>query len=87
MTKRRKFIFATTVVAIAALAVGAQFAGRNENQLKAGVAFPLTHLQNIYGMEVVLPNPQSHWVHLQFRRFAGCPICNLHLFKGAFRLS
>ena len=24
-------------------------------------------------------------VHLQFRRFAGCPICNLHLRSGARR--
>ena len=79
MAKRRKFIFASIVAAIAALVAGAQFAGRNENQLTAGAAFPLTHLQNIHGMEVVLPDPQSHWVHLQFRRFAGCPICNLHL--------
>jgi peroxiredoxin len=23
--------------------------------------------------------PSGGWLHLQFRRFAGCPICNLHL--------
>lgn len=25
-----------------------------------------------------LPDP-DRWVHLQLRRYAGCPICNLHL--------
>ena len=37
------------------------------------------NLTNIHGMNVAIPSPQSKWVHLQFRRFAGCPICNLHL--------
>jgi len=30
------------------------------------------------GETVPIPDP-SRLVHLQFRRFAGCPICNLHL--------
>ncbi|MGE2730517.1 peroxiredoxin-like family protein [Mycolicibacterium vaccae] len=30
------------------------------------------------GGRISLPDP-NHKVHLQFRRFAGCPICNLHL--------
>jgi peroxiredoxin len=30
------------------------------------------------GQIVAVPDP-AHIVHLQFRRFAGCPICNLHL--------
>lgn len=35
-------------------------------------------LQTIHGDPVQIPDPE--WlVHLQFRRFAGCPICNLHL--------
>ncbi len=29
---------------------------------------------------VAIP-PVSGWTHLQFRRFAGCPICSLHLAK------
>lgn len=32
----------------------------------------------VTGERVRVPDP-NHLVHLQFRRFAGCPICNLHL--------
>jgi peroxiredoxin len=35
-------------------------------------------LTTIHGDTVRVPDPQ-HLVHLQFRRFAGCPVCNLHL--------
>jgi len=35
-------------------------------------------LVSITGERIRVPDPQ-HLVHLQFRRFAGCPICNLHL--------
>jgi len=35
-------------------------------------------LLSVTGEHVRLPDP-DHLVHLQFRRFAGCPICNLHL--------
>lgn len=34
--------------------------------------------ETISGAQVSLPDP-SRLVHLQFRRFAGCPVCNLHL--------
>jgi hypothetical protein len=32
----------------------------------------------IHGEQVPVPDPER-LVHLQFRRFAGCPICHLHL--------
>lgn len=35
-------------------------------------------LTAIDGTEVPLPDP-DRLLHLQFRRFAGCPVCNLHL--------
>lgn len=35
-------------------------------------------LTDIHGEPVPLPDPER-LVHLQFRRFAGCPVCNLHL--------
>ncbi len=35
-------------------------------------------LVSVTGEPVHVPDPE-HLVHLQFRRFAGCPICNLHL--------
>ena len=35
-------------------------------------------LVDVSGVPVPIPNPEG-FVHLQFRRFAGCPICNVHL--------
>lgn len=42
-------------------------------------------LTTMHGEEVALPDA-GHLVHLQFRRFAGCPICNIHLRAVAARL-
>jgi peroxiredoxin len=36
-------------------------------------------LQTIDGASVSIPDPGGALVHLQFRRYAGCPICSLHL--------
>src|SRR5260370_21267207 len=48
---------------------------------KAGVggAFPALELAATSGQPVTVPDPAGDYVHLQLRRFAGCPICNLHL--------
>jgi peroxiredoxin len=35
-------------------------------------------LTTIRSEAVAIPDPQC-LVHLQFRRYAGCPICNIHL--------
>lgn len=35
-------------------------------------------LVTIHGDRVQIPEPHWH-LHLQFRRYAGCPVCNLHL--------
>lgn len=35
-------------------------------------------LHSVGGEQISVPDPNA-LVHLQFRRFAGCPICNLHL--------
>ncbi|MCG5212835.1 peroxiredoxin-like family protein [Streptosporangium sp. KLBMP 9127] len=35
-------------------------------------------LTPVSGSPVAIPDP-DRLVHLQFRRFAGCPVCNLHL--------
>jgi hypothetical protein len=43
-----------------------------------GDQVPPRELESISGEVVSLP-PPSGLVHLQLRRFAGCPICNLHL--------
>lgn len=39
---------------------------------------PARNLLAVTGTSVAVPDP-STLTHLQFRRFAGCPICNLHL--------
>lgn len=36
-------------------------------------------VQTIKQKPLLFPNTDSRFVHLQFRRFSGCPICNLHL--------
>jgi peroxiredoxin len=48
-------------------------------KLKAGEKFPALSLNNIHGAPVEIPDLGGRWTHLQFRRFAGCPVCNLHL--------
>jgi peroxiredoxin len=41
--------------------------------------FPELRLTAITGETVPIPDAAGALTHLQFRRFAGCPICNLHL--------
>jgi peroxiredoxin len=46
---------------------------------RVGDAFPNLALTTSSGQLVTIPDPAGSYVHLQLRRFAGCPICNLHL--------
>lgn len=48
------------------------------NKIIVGQTFPPLRASDIHGNEVFVPG-SARWTHLQFRRFAGCPICNLHL--------
>ena len=48
------------------------------NKIKSAYPFPPLRAKNIHGTEVSVP-ASAGWTHVQFRRFAGCPICNLHL--------
>jgi peroxiredoxin len=48
------------------------------SKITQGQRFPKLQAKNIHGAEVSVPG-SMRWTHLQFRRFAGCPICNLHL--------
>lgn len=80
MAARRNGILVAALVGFALLVGGGLLAGRGgSNKVHAGDRFPDLRLQNIHGREVLVPDARSPWVHLQFRRFAGCPICNLHL--------
>jgi peroxiredoxin len=49
------------------------------DQARAGDTFPTLELTAISGQLVTIPDPAGNLVHLQLRRFAGCPICNQHL--------
>ncbi|MEV0667640.1 peroxiredoxin-like family protein [Actinomadura luteofluorescens] len=47
-------------------------------RLAPGSDVTARELTPVIGPQVPVPDP-GRLVHLQFRRFAGCPICNLHL--------
>jgi peroxiredoxin len=46
--------------------------------VKVGDVIPDRKLQTVAGGHVAIP-AAGELVHLQLRRFAGCPVCNLHL--------
>jgi peroxiredoxin len=47
-------------------------------RLRAGDTFIARELVTLAGRTVRIPDPRK-LVHLQMRRYAGCPICSLHL--------
>jgi hypothetical protein len=49
-----------------------------EARLAAGTIIAGREYSTVAGAAVAIPDPER-LVHLQFRRFAGCPVCNLHL--------
>ncbi|MBC7806460.1 MAG: AhpC/TSA family protein [Akkermansiaceae bacterium] len=49
------------------------------HRLEVGNTIPFHSFDTIHGKTVQIPDPNTHWVHLQFRRYAGCPVCNRHL--------
>jgi peroxiredoxin len=53
-------------------------------RLVPGARVPPRQLVAVTGELIALPDP-LRLTHLQFRRFAGCPICNLHLRSFARR--
>lgn len=53
-------------------------------QLPSGAIVPVSRFEAITGQPVAVPAPSGR-THLQFRRFAGCPICHLHLRSFADR--
>jgi peroxiredoxin len=58
---------------------------RTAARLRAGEVFPSLAATDIHGRSVAIPAPDRRPTHLQFRRFAGCPVCNLHLHTFAQR--
>lgn len=47
-------------------------------KFKQGDIVPVTTLESVNGERIKLPDPKR-LVHLQFRRFVDCPICNTHI--------
>ncbi|MGH3556682.1 MAG: peroxiredoxin-like family protein [Mycobacterium sp.] len=54
------------------------------SNLSSGATVPARRLEAINGQPVEVPAAAGR-THLQFRRFAGCPICHLHLRSFADR--
>lgn len=54
------------------------------SQLSTGAVIPARLLETITGRSLSLP-AATGTTHVQFRRFAGCPICSLHLRSFADR--
>ncbi|MFQ6146010.1 peroxiredoxin-like family protein [Streptomyces seoulensis] len=51
---------------------------RSRARLVPGATVDARSLTAVSGDQVAVPDP-GRLLHLQFRRFAGCPVCNLHL--------
>ncbi|WP_282695522.1 peroxiredoxin-like family protein [Streptomyces sp. CC208A] len=54
------------------------------SRLAPGDSVPARTLAPVVGPPLAVPDP-ARAVHVQFRRFAGCPVCNLHLRSVALR--
>ncbi|MFC6086106.1 peroxiredoxin-like family protein [Sphaerisporangium aureirubrum] len=52
--------------------------GVRGKQIAAGDVIAGRELRAVTGETVPVPDP-GRMIHMQFRRFAGCPVCNLHL--------
>ena len=54
--------------------------GKTESNfsLRVGGVIQPVELETINGDLIRIPDPKRR-IHLQFRRYAGCPVCNLHL--------
>jgi peroxiredoxin len=56
-------------------------------RVKVADEFPRLNVTGIAEETIAIPDPGGALTHLQFRRFAGCPICNLHLHSISSRLN
>lgn len=53
-------------------------------KIQVGDVLAKRELVTIRSEQIQIPHPE-YLIHLQFRRYAGCPICNLHLHSIARR--
>lgn len=54
------------------------------NRLNTGASVSAREIATVTGQRVAIPDEEL-LTHMQFRRFAGCPVCNLHLRSVANR--
>ena len=48
--------------------------------IQAGDIIPFDSVTTVNGQEIPLKKVSSHpYIHLQLRRYTGCPVCNFHL--------
>ncbi len=52
----------------------------HETRISPGDLIPIRDLLTISGKRIGIPT-SDRLIHLQFRRFAGCPVCDLHLYS------
>ena len=50
----------------------------NAGRLSAGETLPVQAFETIAGKRITAPEG-GQLLHVQMRRFAGCPVCNVHL--------
>lgn len=55
------------------------------SRLTPGARAPELEAVTIRGAAAAVPDGRGRLVHVQFRRFAGCPVCNFHLLTMARR--
>src|SRR5215471_7331638 len=48
-------------------------------QLTSGQIAPQVTAADLAQHQIQIPDSTERVTHLQFRRFAGCPVCNVHL--------
>lgn len=59
---------------------------RYEMKLSEQMEFPNLELKSVSGEKILIPDAEL-FVHLQFRRFTGCPICNTHIGELSERIN
>jgi peroxiredoxin len=74
---KKKLLTIVGLLAVIYTVVGALAAP--STKIKVADAVPTLQLVDLHGVDIPISNPKAKWVHLQFRRFAGGPICNLYL--------
>jgi peroxiredoxin len=62
-----------------ALALAVFTSQRTARRLECGRPAPPFSTESVAGSAISVPDPLSGFIHLQFLRFVGCPVCNLLL--------